>query len=131
MAHEVSTDETHRMINVRYRGNISIDTRRQAMHETLALLEASGFRRILIDYVDAQYHLGTFAESNAFASTISNQPLLRQCRIAFVGSQGQQFNAVIETLADARRYPFRRFFDRESALAWLMTDAPAIGLLQD
>lgn len=131
MAHEVTRVDAHGLIAVRYRDNVTIESRLQAMRETLLLLGETGFRRILIDYVAAVHHVATFAESNAFASTIAHHPVLRQCRIAFVGSRGQQFNAVVETLADARRYPFRRFFDPQTALSWLMSDAPALGLLQD
>lgn len=131
MAHAVITDETYELIDVRYRGSVSVADRLDAFRQSLALLGGTGYRRLLIDYLDAQHQLGTFDQINAFASTISNDPVLRQCRIAFVGNRSQQFNATVETLADARRYPFQRFFDRTAALAWLLTDAPPIGLLRD
>lgn len=131
MAHAVSTDEARALINVNYSGIVSMEHRLDAMQQTLVLLASTRFKRILIDYLEATHQPASFESSNAFAATISNDPVLRHCRIAFVGGRRQQFNAVVETLADARRYPFRRFYDRETAIGWLLTDAPALGLLED
>ncbi|MBW3549261.1 MAG: hypothetical protein KY442_00155 [Proteobacteria bacterium] len=123
MAYTVSTDDGHELIDVRYRGCVSIGSRIQAMNETLVLLDSTGYRRIMVDYLEAKAHLDSLASASAFASLISSDPQLRQCRITFVGSRTQQFNAVVETLADARHYPFKRFYDRASALAWLLSSA--------
>lgn len=131
MAHAVHTDEARALIEVCYSGHVSVEQRLDAMQQTLALLACTQFDRILIDYLDATHQPTSFASSNAFAATISNHPVLRHCRIAFVGGRRQQFNAVVEMLADARRYPFRRFYDRDSAIRWLLTDEPALGLLED
>lgn len=124
MAYEVSTNHERQLIDVRYSGCVSIENRVTAMNETLGLLDRTGYRRILIDYNQAQTHMDSMASMSRFATLISSNAQLRQCRITFVGDRNQQFNAVIETLADARHYPFRRFYDRESAIAWLLSDAP-------
>lgn len=124
MAYEVSTNHQHQLIDVCYTGCVTIESRIAAMDETLALLDSTGYRRILIDYIEARAQLDSLASLSSFATLISSNAQLRQCRITFVGRQNQQFNAVIETLAEARHYPFRRFYDRESAIAWLLSDAP-------
>lgn len=119
MAYAVATDHPRRLVDVRYTETVSIESRARAYQETLALLAPTGYRRILIDYVDAKPQAESFDDINAFASAISSDPILRQCRIAFVGARGQQFNTAVEALAAARHYPFKRFHDRDQALAWL------------
>lgn len=119
MTYSVAPHATHRLIDVRYRGNVSIAERSAAHEETRVLLVQTGFLRILIDYTDAQPTSEPFATTAAFVNRISSDPLLRPCKIAFVGQPAQFFNVTVETLADVRHYPFKRFYDRSAALEWL------------
>lgn len=121
MAYALTTDHQHQLIDVRYSHTVSIESRARAYQETLTLLAPTGYRRIMIDYVQAKAQAELFADINAFATAVSSDPVLRQCRIAFVGAPGQQFNTAVEALAEARHYPFRRFHERDPALAWLLT----------
>jgi hypothetical protein len=119
LAYTVRVDHHHGLVDVRYTGSVTIASRTQAYRETLVLLEQTGCRCILIDYVDALPQAERIADISAFVRQIACDPLLHACRIAFVGRRGQLFNATVEVLAEARHYPFRRFHDRESALEWL------------
>ncbi len=64
----------------------------------------------------------------AFVARITREPLLLQSRNAFVAPAVNYSNHLIEVLADAHHYPFSRFTDRETAIAWLLGDEPATGL---
>lgn len=119
MSHTVTVDDGGRLVDVHYSGCVTVAHRTRAYRQTRELLDGTGYRRILIDYTLARPQAESFGDLNAFVSLISSDPVLQQCRIAFVGESQQLFNATVETLADARHYPFRRFHDRGSALAWL------------
>jgi hypothetical protein len=119
MSHTVRADHDRRLIDVCYTGCVTIAHRTEAYHRTLVLLDKTGYRRIVIDYTRARPQAESFGDINNFVNLISTDPVLQQCRIAFVGKPQQLFNTTVETLADARHYPFKRFHDREAAFAWL------------
>lgn len=119
MSYSTDIDHDHQLINVTYRGNVSIRSRSDAHQETLLLLAETGYRHILIDYSAALPQVESFDDINRFVSRVSGDPVLRRCRIAFVGRRGQLFNTTVETLAGARHYPFKRHYDRDSAIGWL------------
>lgn len=119
MAYTVTRDEQLQLIDVRYFDRVTIAQRSAAMDETLVILRETDLRRIAIDFDEARVGSDLFQDTNAFATRVATEPLLRQCRIAFIGAASNRFNAVLEPLSDARGYGFRRFFDRTSALAWL------------
>lgn len=120
MAYEISRNDALLMVDVRYFGCVSVEQRGAAMEETLAILDATGIRRIVIDYELARLRDDPVTTMSTFATRIATNALLRECRIAFVGRPGHQFNITVETLAAARGYGARRFFERDSAIAWLM-----------
>jgi len=119
MPYDVQHDERAAHIDVRYSGCVSIAERTAAMNETLAVIRGHGPCRILIDFDQARLHDVPLAAQSAFATVIATRPELRPCRIAFVGHERNGFNTAIETLSAGRGYRFRRFFDRDTALAWL------------
>ena len=119
MAYEVTCNDQLQLVDVRYFDCVSVEQRGAAMDETLAILRDTGIRRIAIDYDQARLRDDPVATMSAFATRIATNAELRRCHIAFIGRRGHQFNITIETLASARGYGARRFFDRDSALAWL------------
>lgn len=119
MGYTVTRNEPLQLIDVRYFDRVTIAQRAAAMDETLEILRETEIRRIAIDFDEARGGSDPFQDTNAFATRVATDALLRQCRIAFVGTATNRFNAVLETLSDARGYGFRRFFDRPSAIAWL------------
>ena len=127
MAYEVTCNGPLQLVDVRYFDCVSIAQRGEAMDQTLAILRDTGLRRIAIDYDRARLRDDPVATMSAFATRIATSAVLRQCHIAFIGRRGSQFNVVIETLSSARGYGARRFFDRDSALAWLRAQPLAAG----
>ena len=128
MAYEVTCNDALQLVDVRYSGCVSVEQRGAAMDETLAILRDTGIRRIAIDYDQARLRDDPVATMSAFATRIATNAELRQCHIAFIGRRGHQFNITIETLSSARGYGARRFFDRDSALAWLRDEPLAAAL---
>ena len=119
MAYAVTRNDPLQLVDVRYFDGVSVEQRGAAMVETLAILRDTGIRRIAIDYDLARLRDDPVATMSTFATRLATNAALRQCHIAFIGKAGHQFNVTIETLASARGYGARRFFDRDSALAWL------------
>jgi len=120
MAYTVTRNDRLQMVDVLYFDGVSVLQRGAAMDETLAILAASDIRRIVIDYDQARLHGDPLAVISAFATRVATNAELRLCRIAFVGRRGHTFNLPLETLSSARGYGFQRFFDRDSAIAWLL-----------
>ena len=120
MAFEVSQDHERGLILVRYFDRVPVAQRAAAMDRTRVILGATGLRRILIDFDDATAPAEPLQETNAFATRVATDALLRECRIAFVGAASNRFNATLELLADNRHYAFRRFHSRPPAIEWLM-----------
>ena len=128
MAYEVTCNDPLQLVDVRYFDCVSVEQRGAAMDETLVILRDTGSRRIAIDYDQARLRDDPVATMSAFATRIATSAELRRCHIAFIGRRGHQFNNTIETLSSARGYGARRFFDRDSALAWLRTQPLAAEL---
>ena len=124
MGFEVNHDAARGMVDVRYFDRVKVADRGAAMDRTLKILAATNARRIAIDFNDAVTGSDLFQDTNAFATRVSTNAVLRHCRIAFIGAQSNRFNVVVETLAEGRGYGFRRFFERQPALDWLMQFAP-------
>ncbi|MFD0739835.1 hypothetical protein ACFQZQ_11130 [Lysobacter koreensis] len=120
MAYEVKKDEQLEMVDVRYSDRVPVAERVLALDETLEILRATEIRRILIDYDRARLPDDPIPTQSGFATLIATNAELKRCRIAFVGRAGHTFNIAVENMSSARGYSFERFFDRDSALAWLL-----------
>lgn len=119
MPYTLQLDATNAALDLRYHGVVTVAQRFQAWAESRPLLEHSGYRRILIDLTAAQAGPDGPADFSALANHITNEPLLLASRTAFVVPPVHPANHLIEVLADARHFPFRRFDTREPALEWL------------
>lgn len=128
MPYTLSIDTDHQMLEVRYHGVVAIAQRVEAWRESKPLLRDSGIRRVMIDLlhaVPAQEPLNAYSD---FAAMLLREPLLLASRTAFVAPPAHPINHMVEVLTDARHYPYSRFADRESALAWLLGNDPPDGL---
>lgn len=119
MPYTLQLDDTNAALDLRYHGVVTVAERFQAWAESRPLLERSCYRRILIDLTAAQAGPDGPADFSAFANRITSEPLLLASRTAFVVPAVHPANHLIEVLADARHYPFRRFDARAPALEWL------------
>lgn len=119
MPYTLQLDDDHACLDLRYHGVVTVAERLLAWAEAKPLLERSGYRRILIDLSAAQAGPDGPADFSAFANRITREPLLLASRTAFVVPAVHPVNHLIEVLADARHYPFRRFDERAPALEWL------------
>jgi hypothetical protein len=128
MPYTLHLDSEHALLDLRYHGIVSIPQRLQAAQEALPLLKTSGLRRILIDLMQVTGSHDSVDDFRAFVARITSEPLFLQSRTAFVAPAVNYSNHLVEVLADAHHYPFSRFTDRDVALTWLLSDAPATGL---
>lgn len=128
MPYTLQLDRELGLLDLRYRGVVSIAQRLQAADEALPMLRESGVRRILIDLMQAEAAPDGIDDFRAFVARITTEPVFRQSRTAFVAPPVKYTNHLIEVLADAHHYPFSRFVDRQEAIDWLLGDAPTDGL---
>lgn len=128
MPYKLSVDTDHQVLEVRYSGVVSMAQRVQAWRESEPLLRDSGIRRVMIDLLQAVPAQEPLNAHNEFAAIILHEPLLLASRTAFVAPPAHPINHLVEVLTDAHHYPFSRFADRESALAWLLGNDPPNGL---
>lgn len=117
MPYTLQIDPGLGLLDLRYHGVVSIAQRMQAAQEAIVLLRASGVRRILIDLTQATASNDNVDAFRAFTAHITRQPLFLQSRTAFVAPPVNATNHLIEVLADAHRYPFSRFTQRDVAIA--------------
>lgn len=128
MSYSIALDPDLQILDLRYHGVVSIAQRLEAANEALPLLRSSGVRRILIDLMQATAGADSIDRVRAFASRVTHEPLFLHSRTAFVAPPVNSNNHLIEVLMDAHHYPFSRFSDRDRAIAWLLSDAPTMGL---
>lgn len=128
MPYTISVDSDNGVLEVRYTGIVPVAQRFEAWGESASLLRDTGIRRVLIDLLQARPAQELASKYADFFAAISREPLLLASRTAFVAPPVNPINHLIEVLADARHYPFSRFPDRDSALAWLLGDEPPQGL---
>ncbi len=128
MPYTVSIDAQNQMLDVRYHGIISMAQRVAAWREAEPLLRESGVRRVMIDLLQASPAQEPLDAHRDFAAMLLREPMLLASRTAFVAPAAHPINHLIEVLTDARHYPFSRFTDRASAMAWLLGNDPPNGL---
>ena len=87
------------------------------------MAKLTGFRRVLVDFRSAQCVVAGFEPSNRLAARLAEETVDKGGRIAYVAHRSSQVDQILETLAEDRRVPFKRFTDAEAAKAWLVADA--------
>jgi hypothetical protein len=126
MPYDLRLDQTNRLLDLRYHGVVSVAQRLQAWEESAPLLEASGFRRILIDLTAAIAATEPLQHTRDLVGRLTHEPLLLASRTAFVAPPAHPANHLFEVLAAAHHYPFARFDARDAALAWLLSEEPPV-----
>lgn len=122
MSFEVYVHRDKGWFEVRYSGSIAVADREEAAKRVFAVAELTGFRRVLVDFRNAQAAVDPFEASNRFASLLARETVLQNGRIAYVAREDHQVNRAVEILAEARHVPCKRFVDVESAIDWLESD---------
>ena len=126
MPYDLDLDPDRELLDLRYRGVVSVTQRMEAWERAKPLLDRSGFRRILIDLSGAIAAHEPLLNTRRFVERLVREPLLLQSRTAFVAPPVHPANHLIELLAAAHHYPFARFGDRDTAIAWLLGDEPPV-----
>lgn len=121
-------DTDRGLLDLQYHGVVSVAQRLLAANEALPLLRTSGVRRILIDLMQTTASQDGIDDFRAFAARITREPIFLASRTAFVAPPVNSNNRLIEVLIDAHHYPFSRFTERDTAIAWLWSNEPALGL---
>jgi len=119
--HSIAVVATHDLVEAMLDGPIDFAERLTAFNEIVAAIEASGARRLLINYgPNARVAIERFEYSNVMASSLAHDPTLSGCRIAYVTPEAVKVDPVTEILAYARGFRGQRFRSREEAIDWLI-----------
>lgn len=77
MTFEITQDRQRGIIDVRYFDRVTVGERMAAMEDTLAILREIDLRRIAIDFNDSRAGSEPFQVTNAFATWLATNALLR------------------------------------------------------
>lgn len=121
MQHSIEVNTYMGLAAVTLCGEVSATDRLRVLDETLGRLEADRGYGILIDLQRARAAPDTFEACNRLATRLAEEPRLRDCRVAYVYSEAACANPMVERLAAARRFRFRRFSGVSEAIDWLLT----------
>jgi hypothetical protein len=124
MAHELRADPALALVDVVYHGEVAAPEREQAIREAARLLSETDFRRVLVDLRKATIVSEPTHVMVALAHEIAHAPALYSSRLAYLVTPEQEANRIIENMAVARDMQVGRFHERETAIAWLLDDAP-------
>jgi hypothetical protein len=121
MQHSIEVSSYMGLAAVTLCGEVSATDRLRVLDETLGRLEADRDYGILIDLQRARATPDTFEACNRLAMRLAEEPRLRSCRVAYVYSEPESASPMVERLAAARSFRFRRFFGVSEAIDWLLT----------
>ena len=121
MRHSIEVSPYMGLAAVTFRGDVSAADRLRALDEMLPRLERERGYGILIDMQGARAVSDTFEACNELARRLAGEARLRGCRVAYVYSLPGSANPVVERLAAARRFRFRRFPAVPEAIDWLLS----------
>lgn len=120
MSHVVEVNHYLGLVAVTFWGAVSIEERAIALDEALAGLEVGQCHRIVVDFLGARAAADSFKAGNDHARRLASEPKLRGCRIGYVYPQDASVNPVVEAIAEARGFRFRKFNRVADALDWLL-----------
>jgi hypothetical protein len=120
MPHSIEVSPYMGLAAVTLWGDVTVEERARALDDTLGRLHGAPYG-ILLDFQRARATADSFEASNNFARRLAGEERLRDCRVAYVYAQAGSVNPVVEKLAQARRFRFRRFAAASSAIDWLLT----------
>jgi hypothetical protein len=102
-------------------GTITLADRARALDDFLAQAQGrDDIHGILVDLRDARSNHEPLGAASEYAHRLSTNRMLRRCRHAYVYSDAASANPVVETLAQALQFRFRRFNGMPEALDWLL-----------
>ena len=130
MSHSIVLSPNIGLAVVTLRGEISVSDRANALDALLVQLEGHDIRGILMDMQQAQAAPESFQAASEFAQRLAGERRLRDCRIAYVYGHASSVNSVVERLAEARQFRFRRFMVMSEAIDWLLTPRRAAAAAQ-
>jgi len=116
--HTIAIDPVDRIVTVTYRERVTIAERIEVLERLLAMFADSDYRRLLVDFHDAQSTVEEFAACKELARRLDALGV-HGCQIAYVGPAGRAINPVVEALSAARGLLFERFDDNDEAREWL------------
>jgi hypothetical protein len=120
MPHSIEVSPYMGLAAVTLWGEVTVEERARALDDTLGRLQGAPYG-ILLDFQRARAVADTFDSCNNFARRLASEERLRDCRVAYVYSQSGNINPVVEKLAQARRFRFRRFAAASTAIDWLLS----------
>ncbi|MDB6163597.1 MAG: hypothetical protein JWL98_1029 [Xanthomonadaceae bacterium] len=128
MAYTVDVLVEHKTLALRLFGAVSIEDRAAGLVDGLSKLQATGFKRILVDLRHGVMQPAALESCNRhaanLAATASHLP--DDVRIAYIYDVLGSKSTPVEMLAAARGYYFESFTNIDSAMGWLHGHVPEL-----
>lgn len=118
MSYNITVDDQRAMIAIKYAGAVTLEERARGVNDSVALLKSTGYRNMLVDLADSTVAFRDAEEQSNFASLLSSNDVLSQCKTAYLTDPGSHSNDYIEMLAYTRNFKCRHFTDIEAAYRW-------------
>lgn len=121
MPHQVHILPDAQVLELAFTGDVTIADRRAGLDEILVLLDDTGYRRVLVNFLRGTPALASLEESKRHAANLARvYASFKGISIAYVGPDiATRAPSPVEVLAAARGYFYERFTDRDMALHWL------------
>ncbi len=128
MAWDVEVNHYMNLAVVTLWGCVAVAEREQALDAILGRMEPGRDYRVLVDMIGAQPALDCPDAIEAFAQRLAVTTRLRGWRLAYLYPAGSRAHRLVEQLACAPDFPFRRFHAVIEAMDWLLAPAPRLSL---
>ena len=115
MSYTFTIDNIKKMFVVAYSGEVTLAEREKAIKEGTPVISKNRFTKVLVDLREAEIQSFSAAEDALFASMISGDEVLRNCKTAFVVRPDQHDNDFIVMRATAKHYSGKQFTDIDAA----------------
>ena len=126
MSYQILIEHDGRILRVRYSGQIGIEERIAAAEAVLGRRTHASINRYVLDYRGATYLPGDEASNRALARYLADMLAGRDARIAWLMNYDHQLGPSVERLTGDFGVTNGRFYNIESAMAWLLQPADAM-----
>ncbi len=118
MSYSIAVDDQQTLVVVKYAGTVTLEERARGVNESVVLLNSTGYRNVLVDLSASTVVFRSDEEQSNFATLLSGNEVLRECKTAYLTGHGGHSNDYIEMLAYIRHFKCRHFTDIEAAYQW-------------
>ena len=121
MPYTITVDNARDLIGIAVTSAVTLDERAAGLRDVVALLERTGYKRVLVDFRHGSTLSATAAVKQRHATELARQYTAHfGVRLAYVSKSMMFDENAVESLAAAYGYFYERFTDVDRAIEWLV-----------